>query len=291
MTDDAAVFESHRSTLLSLAYRMLGDFGRAEDIVQDAWLRWQGRSVDAEVPKAYLITVVTRLCLNELESARARREESRSDRLPEPVDLKRGGLDALEAMDDVSMAFLVVLQRLTPAERAVLLLHDVFDFSHADIAALVHKTEPACRQLIRRARENIASERRGIAASRDEHWSLLRAFLGAVRAGDVDSLTKILAADAVVIADGGIEGVTVGRVRNLPHPVSGAGKIAAFLAAASKRGGDLETRECEINGQPAMVATQNGRTIAAILLVVEDGKVQRVFIHADPSHLAHLPMD
>jgi RNA polymerase sigma-70 factor (ECF subfamily) len=288
VTGDAAVFEAHRATLLSLAYRMLGDFGRAEDVVQDAWLRWQGRDADVEVPKAYLITVVTRLCLNELESARARREESRSDRLPEPVDLKRGGLDAIEAMDDVSMAFLVVLQRLTPAERAVLLLHDVFDFSHAEIASLVTKTEEACRQLLRRARENVAAERRGMAASREEHWRLLRAFITAARGGDFDALTRLLADDAVIVADGGVDGVRVGRVRNLPRPVVGGAKIAAFLAAASQRDGELETRECMLNGQPALIASQSGRTVAALLLVVEGGKVQRVFIHADPARLRHL---
>jgi RNA polymerase sigma-70 factor (ECF subfamily) len=288
VTEDATVFEAHRATLVSLAYRMLGDFGRAEDIVQDAWLRWQGRDAEVDVPKAYLITVVTRLCLNELESARVRREESRSDRLPEPVDLRRGGLDSFEAMDDVSMAFLVVLQRLTAAERAVLLLHDVFEFSHAEIAALVNKSEQACRQLLRRARENVAAERRGNAASREEHWRLLRAFIRAARGGDVEELTKLLAEDAVIVADGGIDGVTVGRVRNIPRPVSGAVRISAFLAAASQRDGGLETRECELNGQPALIAMQNGRTIAALLLVVADGRIQRVFIHADPAHLSHL---
>jgi RNA polymerase sigma-70 factor (ECF subfamily) len=288
VTEDVTVFEAHRATLLSLAYRMLGDFGRAEDLVQDAWFRWQGRDAEVDVPKAYLVTIVTRLCLNELESARARREESRSDRLPEPIDLKRGGLDSVEAMDDVSMAFLVVLQRLTPAERAVLLLHDVFDFSHAEIATLVNKSEQACRQLLRRARENVTAERRGGAASPDEHWRLLRAFIRAARSGDADELTRLLADDAVIVADGGSDGVTVGRVRNIPRPVSGAMKIAAFLAAASQRDGGLETRECELNGQPALIATQNGRTVAALLLVVADGRIRRVFIHADPAHLGHL---
>jgi RNA polymerase sigma-70 factor (ECF subfamily) len=289
LTEDAAIFESHRSTLVSHAYRMLGDFGRAEDVVQDAWLRWQRRDVKVDMPEAFLITVVTRLCLNELESARARREESRSDRLPEPIDLRRGGLDPVEAMDEVSMAFLVVLQRLTPAERAVLLLHDVLDFTHADIAALMNKSEQACRQLLRRARGNIAAERRsGIAASREEHWRILRAFLGAIRAGDVDALRKLLADDAVLVADGGADGVTVGRVRNIPRPVTGAAKVAAFLAATSSRDGGVETSEHELNGQPALIARQNGRIVAAMLLAVADGRVHRVFIHADPAHLGHL---
>ena len=117
--EDLAVFESYRALLVALAYRMLGDRGRAEDMVQEAWLRWQGRREDADSPRAYLVTVVTRLCLNELDSANVRHEESRSDRLPEPIDLDEGELGRLESLDQVSMAFLVVLQRLTPAERAV----------------------------------------------------------------------------------------------------------------------------------------------------------------------------
>src|SRR5262249_22311223 len=170
---DLAVFESHRALLVALAYRMLGDLGRAEDMVQEAWLRWQGRREEADSPRAYLVTVVTRLCLNELDSATSRREESRSDRLPEPVDLEEGGLSRLESLDQVSMAFLVVLQRLTPPERAVLLLHDVFDFSHDEIATLVGKSEAACRKLLERARQNVATEKRLFSTSQDAHRRLL----------------------------------------------------------------------------------------------------------------------
>src|SRR5262249_21528832 len=151
---DLAVFESHRALLVALGYRMLGDLGRAQDMVQGAWLRWQGRREEADSPRAYLVTVVTRLCLNELDSAQNRREESGGDRLPEPVNLDEGGLGRLESLDQVSMAFLVVLQRLTPAERAVLLLHDVFDFAHDEIATLVGRSEAACRKLLERARQN-----------------------------------------------------------------------------------------------------------------------------------------
>ena len=256
--------------------------------MQDAWLRWRGRDADVDVPRAFLIQIVTRLCLNELTSARARREESRSDRLPEPIDLNASGLAALEVADDVSMAFLVALQRLTPAERAVLLLHEVFDFDHDEIARVLDKTEPASRQLLRRAREHVANESRRPPAPRAEHRRLLQAFLGAVRTGDVDALTKLLAHDAVVTADGGAAGVTVGRVRNLPRPLSGVPRIAAFLVSASRRHGELETRECELNGQPAVVAVQNGRVVVAILLAVENGLVRRVFIHADPARLGHV---
>src|SRR5438552_7490874 len=157
MTDDAAMFESNRPALLALAYRMLGEVARAEDVIQEAWVRWQQRKTEVDEPKAFLITTVARLCLDELGSARARREESRSDRLPEPVDLDEGGIGRVEMLDQVSMAFMVVLQRLTPAERAVLLLRDVFDFEYAEIAALVGKSEAACRKLLERARQNVAT--------------------------------------------------------------------------------------------------------------------------------------
>ncbi len=159
LATDLEVFESHRALLVAHAYRMLGDLGRAEDMVQEAWLRWDGRHEQVDSPRAYLVTIVTRLCFNELDSAKARREENRGDRLPEPLDLDAGGIGRVEMLDQISMAFLVVLQRLTPAERAVLLLRDVFDFDYKDISALVGKNEPACRKLLERARENVASRR------------------------------------------------------------------------------------------------------------------------------------
>src|SRR6266849_6898494 len=186
---DLAVFESHRPAMLALAYRMLGDVGPAPDMLQEAWLRWHQRDVEVDSPKAFLVTVVTRLCLNELTSARARREESRSDRLPEPVDLEEGGMARLEELEQLSMAILVVLERLTPAERAVLLLHEVFDFPHEEIAELVSRSPAACRKLLERARQRVAAGRRLITASREEHQRLLDAFLRATSAGDVAALS------------------------------------------------------------------------------------------------------
>ena len=191
-TEDLAVFESHRPAMLALAYRMLGDVGRAQDMVQEAWLRWHQRDVEVDSPKAFLVTLVTRLCLNELSSARARREESRSDRLPEPVDLEQGGMARLEELEQLSMAMLVVLERLTPAERATLLLHDVFDFTHEEVAALVSRSAAACRKLLERARQKVAAGRKLISASREEHQQLLDAFFRAASAGDVAGLVKRL---------------------------------------------------------------------------------------------------
>ena len=285
--EDLAVFESHRPAMLGLAYRMLGDVGRAQDMVQEAWLRWHQRQVEVDSPKAFLVTVVTRLCLNELASARARREESRSDRLPEPVDLEQGGMARLEELEQLSMAMLVLLERLTPAERATLLLHDVFDFTHEEVAALVSRSVAACRKLLERARHKVAAGRRLIGASREEHQQLLDAFFRAASAGDVAGLVKLLAPDAVLITDGGPGGRVFKGVRNLRRPLEGAERVAAFVVATSRRAA-LEVEPRELNGQPALVFYREGRPFAAVLLAVADGKIQRVFFHADLSRLRYL---
>jgi RNA polymerase sigma-70 factor (ECF subfamily) len=287
---DLAVFESHRPALLGLAYRMLGDVARAQDMVQEAWLRWHQREAEVESPKAFLVTVVTRLCLNELSSARARREESRSDRLPEPVSLEEGGLSRLEEVEQLSMAMLVVLERLSPAERAVLLLHDVFDFGHGEIATLVSRTPSACRKLLERARQRVADGRRLLAASAEDHQRLLDAFLRAASAGDVAALKELLAADAVLITDGGPEGRALGGIRNLRRPLEGAAHVAAFVVATSRRV-QLEVEQRELNGRPALLFYRDGRPFAAVLLAVAEGKIQRVFFQADPARLRHLGPD
>jgi RNA polymerase sigma-70 factor (ECF subfamily) len=286
---DLAAFEAERGSLLALAYRMLGDIARAEDLVQEAWLRWRGRAGEAALPRAYLTTLVTRLCLNELGSARQRREESRSDRLPEPIDLEQGGLGAIEVMEQVSMAFLVALQRLTPAERAVLLLHDVFDFDHAEIAGLIERNEPACRKLLSRARENIGAEKRLLKSSRETHERLLLAFLRATSAGDIASLVSLLAEDAVLITDGGPNGRQVGGVRNLNAPLRGAERIAAFVTATTRRNaGLLEPEVRELNGQPAIVFFRAEGVFAALSLGIADERIHRVYFHADLARLRRL---
>jgi RNA polymerase sigma-70 factor, ECF subfamily len=286
--DDLIVFEAHRPALTGLAYRMLGDVGRAQDVVQEAWLRWHGRPAEVvESPKAFLVTIVTRLCLNELGSAHARREESRGDRLPEPVDLEDRGLSRLEGLEQLSMAILVVLERLTPTERAVLLLHEVFDFPHEEIAKLVSRTPAACRKLLERARQRVADGRRLITASRDEHQRLLDAFLQAASAGDVAALTSLLADDAVLITDGGRHGRELRGIRNLRRPLEGARQVAAFVAATSQRAA-LRVERRELNGQPALVFHRGDEAFAAVLLAVAEGRIQRVFFQADPVRLRHL---
>jgi RNA polymerase sigma-70 factor, ECF subfamily len=288
--NDLSTFESHRAMLVAHAYRMLGDLGRAEDMVQEAWLRWSGRQTDEDIesPRAYLVTLITRLCLNELDSARSRREESRAGRLPEPVDLEDGGIGRIELMDQISMAFLVMLQRLTPAERAVLLLRDVFDFDYGEIAALVGKNEAACRKLLERARTHVANEKRLFSATPEAHQRLLTAFTQAVRAGDVDAVVNLLAEDAVMISDGGPEGRRIAGARTLDAPLTGARRIASVITGSSRRG-KLATELHELNGQPAIVFYDDaGAPLAALLLAITDDRIHRLFFHADPARLSHL---
>lgn len=290
-TDDATTFERHRGELIALAYRMLGDLRRSEDVVQDAWLRWSHRGVAVEAPRPYLAKTVTRLCLNELSSARQRREELRGDRLPTPVVLTEGPFADLERVEHVSMALLVALERLTPAERAALLLADVFDSSHAEIALLLDKSEAACRQLLKRARAHIAEERRGLyAVSRDEHRRLLSAFLAAARTGDVDAVAGLLSDDAVLTVDVGRAGAVFGRVKNLPGPLRDRRKVAAFVAAVTPQGSSgLVVEACELNGDPAVVIRRDGEPYATIGIAVSAGLIRQIFIQADPARLTYLP--
>jgi RNA polymerase sigma-70 factor (ECF subfamily) len=286
-TDDLAAFESHRPQLIALAYRMLGDVGRAQDMVQEAWLRWHHRDVAVESPKAFLITIVTRLCLNQLDAASIRREESRGDRLPEPVDLEQAGMDRLEAVEQISMAFVVMLERLSPAERAVLLLHEVFDYEHEEIANLVSRSPAACRKLLERARKHVAAERRMLTATREEHARLLDAFVRAATTGDVAGLVELLADEAVLVTDGGPAGRRLSGFRNLKVPLHGAAHVAAFIAAAAARV-TLEVEPRVLNGQPAAVLFHDGQPLAALLLAVAGDRIQRVFFHADPTRLRFL---
>ena len=205
------------------------------------------------------------------------------------MDLARTGLDVLDTGDQISMAFLVLLQRLTPSERAVLVLHDVFDFSHQEIGEILKKSAPACRQALRRAREHVSRERRSLTTSPDEHRRLLRAFIRAASQGDQTQLVELLSDEAVLVVDGGSEERRFGRVRNFPGPVTGAVKVAAVLAAVTPHGAvGLRLRECELNGQPAVLVLDGDRPHSAILLAVSDGRIARLFIHADLSRLGHV---
>lgn len=286
---DLATWLEHRPLLLRLAYRMLGEMTRAEDMVQESWLRYAGREADVEDVRSYLVAIVTRLCLNDLSSARARREEARGDRLPEPVDLATTGLEPVESAERVSMAFMVVLQRLSPAERAVLLLHDVVDMDHAEIARLVERSESASRKLLERARAHVSAENRFFETTREEHQRLLEAFVSATTRGDVAALVALLSDEATLITDGGAGGRTVAGVRNLSIPLVGAVRVAAFISHITGLAAPMLAREERtLNGQPALVFHRDGEPFAALLLGVAGGKIERVFFQGDTARLQRL---
>ncbi len=285
-------YETLRPLLFSIAYRMLGSVSEAEDVVQEAYLRYQRalaeepRAIDS--PKAYLSAVVTRLAIDQLRSARARREQYVGEWLPEPVVTEETQLDGaryVEEADSLSMAFLLLLERLTPVERAVFLLHDVFDYGYDEIARIVGKSEDNCRQLAARARRRVQNGKPRFEASREQREQLADRFFAAVGDGDLDGLVELLAEAAVVYGDGG------GKVPSWPRPIVGRERVAKLLAGAGRQGRQLgvKLRRTEINGQPgAMFFDPDGRLINVITLEIADGLVQTVRSVINPEKLRHL---
>ena len=230
-TDPSATFEPHRRRLLGMAYRMLGSMAEAEDAVQEAYLRWHDTNRDiVNEPRAFLMTTTTRICLDVLKSARLKREEYVGPWLPEPItDTASLAPDAqTELAEDLSVALLLALDRLSPLERAAFLLHDVFDYSFSQVADALERNEAACRQLASRARTRVKEARpRGVAPPRSattsidpKHEQLLTAFISASRSGDIEALTRLLASDARIVTDGG------GKVPAALNVIEGADRVA-----------------------------------------------------------------
>ncbi|QXC61623.1 RNA polymerase sigma factor SigJ [Aquihabitans sp. G128] len=260
------IAQQERPRLIGLAYRMTGSRSDAEDIVQDALLRAHRAQVsDIESPAAYLTTITTRLAIDHQRSARVRRESYVGPWLPEPIaaDPAPDAAASAELADTLSMAFLVVLETLTPDERAVLLLHDVFSYPHADIAEMLGRTDASCRQLLRRARQRIDAERPRAAADPAQRDEVLHRFLDACEGGDMDAFLALLTDDAVLTVDGGGEIKTAAR-----HPIRGAGRAARFLAFVMGRladGGRVEP--VALNGGPAaLVTAATGEIIGAVFI-------------------------
>src|SRR4030095_11294830 len=227
-----AAFEQHRGLLFSIAYRMLGSVADAEDAVQDAFIRWQRASeIDIRSPKAFLVTIVSRLCINHLQSARVQRESYVGEWLPEPLVTEPGSNPStiLQVDESVSMALLLLLERLTPEERAVFLLHEVFDYKHSEIAAALSLTEANCRQLLRRAQQHVHLARPRFRTPTREHAELLEGFYQAAGSGDMDRLLALLSSDVVLHTDGG------GKAAALPLPLFGADKVARASVSGLKR--------------------------------------------------------
>ena len=277
----------HRGRLLGLAYRMLGSRSDAEDVVQDAYLRFAGAQ-DVHNAEAFLVTVVTRLCLDRLKSARAQREVYVGPWLPEPVfDAEGLSADtATELADDLSFALLLALDRLSPLERAAFLLHDVFDTPFSEIAAMLDRTEASCRQLASRARRAVRDERPPPAATPDSHARLLQAFGEAVASGNVARLAELLRADAVALTDGG------GRKTAARNPIVGADKIARFFIglAAKNAGHDIRIEPAMINGAFGALLYLDGELDHTMSMAISGDKIAAIYIVRNPDKLRHLPV-
>lgn len=288
----AEAYEDLRPFLFSIAYRMLGSVAEAEDIVQEAFVRYQGalhdRPDEVESPRAYLSAVTTRLAIDHLRSARVRREQYVGEWLPEPLitdETAADGARYTEEADSLSMAFLLVLERLSPVERAVFLLHDVFDYGYDEVARIIGKSEDNCRQLATRARRHVEEEKPRFEASRKQREELAARFFDAVGDGDIESLVELLAADVVVYGDGG------GKRPSWPRPIVGRDRVLRLLAGMGTDARELgmSIRRTEVNGQPgAMFIDRTGRLINVMTLDIVDGVVQTVRSIINRDKLRHL---
>jgi RNA polymerase sigma-70 factor (ECF subfamily) len=290
MTEPDEPAEALRPLLFSIAYRMLGSVSDAEDIVQETFLRHQralGEGTRIDSTRAYLSAVTTRLAIDHLRSARVRRESYVGQWLPEPLltDDTEDPAGHAEQADSLSMAFLLVLERLNPVERAVFLLHDVFGYGYDEVATIVGKSEANSRQLATRARRHLEASRRRFDASRQEQQELAERFFAAVGDGDVDQLVDMLAADVVVYGDGG------GKAPQWMVPIAGVDKVSRLFAALGRQMRELgiRTNLREINGQPgAVVLDPDGRITNVFVLDVADGVVQTIRSVINPDKLHHL---
>ncbi len=283
----AEEFERLRPLLFSIAYRILGSVSEAEDAVQETWLRYQASPTQPTSTKAFLSAAVTRISIDVLRSARVRREEYTGQWLPEPLltDPYEDPERSAELADSVSMAALLLLERLSPLERAVFVLREVFEFSFPEIASAVGRSEAACRQLAVRARRHMDAGRPRFEADRGERAELAARFFGALREGDVDGLQELLAADVSLVGDGG------GKAPALARSIIGAEKVARVLASffplLVRIDVTLEPRE--VNGQPgAIFRDRDNKVFSALTLDVLDGQIQTIRAVSNPDKLGHL---
>jgi RNA polymerase sigma-70 factor (ECF subfamily) len=287
MSRDA--FLSHRSLLFTVAYEMLGSAADAEDVVQETWLRWAdlGDEAQAEVrnPRAYLVRIVTRQALNRLRTVARRREEYVGEWLPEPLATSPDVADDVELAESVSIAMLTVLETLTPTERAVFVLREVFDVPYDEIAEAVGKATPAVRQVAHRAREHVAARRPRMQVDRTEQAQVVERFLAAVTTGDVQGLMDVLAPDVVLVADGG------GVAQAARHPMFGADKVVAFLSVYPRVVTDAHVATLWLNGAPAarIDTAEFGTTVVSV--DVEDGRITRIYAMRNPDKLARLDQE
>lgn len=283
-----AVFDQYRGLLFSIAYRMLGSVADAEDMVQEAFLRWQGVSASAvHSPRAFLVTVISRLCINQLQSARAQREDYIGQWLPEPL-VTAPEVDpsaTIRTEETLSMAFLLLLERLTPMERAVFLLREVFDYEYSEIAETLGQSEPNCRQILHRAKQHVTGMSPRFEVSAERRDELLHEFLRATSQGDLSALVALLSRDAVLHSDGG------GKAPAVPNLVRGGDNVARAILGAIKKliPRNLVSRMAQVNGEPGVVSYLDGRAFSVLTLDVASGRIRGVYIVTNPAKLARLP--
>ena len=283
MPSRVEAFEAQRPRLTRLAYRMLGSVAEAEDAVQDAWLRWTRAPDDVEDPAGWLVRTTSRLCLDRLRSAKARREVYKGPWLPEPLieDLTP---DPVERAEDVSVAFLLALERLSPLERAVFLLHEVFDEDYAAIAQTLGRKEPAVRQLAARARAHVQEAKPRFEVSQAEALRLAGAFMAAAVRGDIGALSEVLAQDAVMVTDGG------GKRKASLRPLIGREDILRLLEGLAWRGGPFggEFRPVRVNGYPGAILLNEDGPMTIAFQPGPDGRLAGVYMVRNPEKLGHV---
>ncbi|MSP14390.1 MAG: RNA polymerase sigma-70 factor [Chloroflexi bacterium] len=280
-------FDAYRPLLFSIAYRMLGSVMDAEDMVQETFLRWQAAQDEEVISlKAYLITIVTRLCIDRLRSAQVKREAYVGPWLPEPL-LAEPAPEAVEALDlseSLSMAFLMLLEHLSPTERAVFLLREVFEYEYGEISAIVGKSEANCRQMVRRAHQHLTSHRPRYSASPEQQQRLLVQFMQAATGGDMAEFVSLLSNDITLWSDGG------GKVNVALNPICGADRVARFLLGLVKKlPPDFVPRLVWINGQPGFIGYLAGEPNTALTLDISGDHIQGIHIIVNPEKLRHLP--
>jgi RNA polymerase sigma-70 factor, ECF subfamily len=284
MTTVEREVHEHRAALLGLAYRLLGSVSEAEDAVQEAYLRLERHGTDGiRNVGGWLNRTTSRICLDRLTSAQARREVYVGPWLPEPLVTAEAPSDPVELAESVSMAFLVLLESLSPAERVAFLLHDVFGYDHAELAAVLDRSEAACRQLVVRARKHVEARRPRFEPDPAVRTEVAGRFLAACRTGDVDGLLATLAPDVVLRSDGG------GKVSAARRPVEGAAKVVRFFAGLAQQAPDdvvYATRWC--NGTPGLLVGVGDELVAVFVLDVADGQVRSIEAIRNPDKLAHL---
>jgi RNA polymerase sigma-70 factor (ECF subfamily) len=286
-----AVFERERRRLTGLAYRMLGSVAEAEDVIQDAWLRWDRADQDAvNDAGAFLRKTVARLCLDRMKSARARRESYIGPWLPEPVLEPSAvtGPDTGEWADDLSFALMLALERLSPLERAAFLLHDVFGVDFAEVAATLDRAEPACRQLAARARSHVRSARPRFPVPDERGQALASAFIDALRTGDISRFSSLLAEDAVLYTDAG------GHQRAALNPIRGRDRIVRFYAGLARKGhlpgSGASWHASPVNGLPGFILIGEDGSVQTIAVEFTGGQVSAVYAVANPEKLRHLTL-